>query len=101
MIFISLLCAAVSIALICWLLLQGFNQAAKRYEIDFKEQMRVQLSDAFIFFDPVQLWSFALALTVSVFLFSWVFLRLWWLSLLLGLMMFFVPKLLLLLLRFK
>lgn len=99
MIFISLLFAAVSIALICWLLLQGLNQAAKRYELGFKEQMRVQLSDAFIFFDPVQLWSFALALTVSVFLFSWVFLRLWWLSLLLGLMMFFVPKLLLLLLR--
>ena len=99
MIIISLLVAAVSITLICCLLLQGFNQAAKRYEQDFKEQMRVQLSDAFIFFDPVQLWSFSLLSTVLVFLASWMLLKLWWFSLALALMMLFVPKLFLILLR--
>lgn len=99
MILLSLLFACISIALICWLLLQGFNQAARRYEVDFKEQMRMQLSDAFIFFDPVQLWIFAIALTSLMFVISWIFFKLWWLSLGLALIMVFMPKLLLLLLR--
>lgn len=77
MIFLSLLFVAVSITLICYLLLVGFNQAAKRYERDFKKQMQVELSAAFLFFDPVQLWSFSLALTVLVFFSTWVLLKFW------------------------
>ena len=101
MIFLSLLFVAVSITLICYLLLVGFNQAAKRYESDFKKQMQVELSAAFLFFDPVQLWSFSLALTVLVFFSTWVLLKLWWLSLALAVSLFFTPKLLLIVLKKK
>lgn len=101
MIFLSLLFVAVSITLICYLLLVGFNQAAKRYESDFKKQMQVELSAAFLFFDPVQLWSFSLALTVLVFFSTWVLLKLWWLSLALAVSLFFAPKLLLIVLKKK
>lgn len=99
MIILSLVFAAVSIALICWLFLQGANQAATRYEFEFKKQMRVQLSDAFIFFDPVQLWSLAIATTLLSFFISWLLFKLWWLSLIIALLMFFAPKTLLLLLK--
>lgn len=99
MVLISLFFAAISIALICWLVLQGFNQAANRYEVELKEQMRVQLSDAFIFFDPVQLWSLAVATTVFAFFVSWLFFKLWWFSLLIALIVFFMPRLLLFLLK--
>lgn len=99
MIVVSLVFASISIALICWLILQGFNQTATRYEAHLKEQMRVQLSDAFIFFDPVQLWSFAVAATCSVFFISWIVFKLWWLSLSLALVIFFMPKLLLVILK--
>ncbi|MDO5667226.1 MAG: type II secretion system F family protein [Alcaligenaceae bacterium] len=99
MVLISLLFATISIALICWLVLQGFNQAASRYESELKEQMRVQLSDAFIFFDPMQLWSLAVASTTLVFFISWLLFKLWWLSLFLALIVFFMPKLLLRILR--
>lgn len=99
MVLLSLFCAAISITLICWLLLKGFNQAANRYEHQLKEQMRVQLSDAFIFFDPVQLWSLSVAATVGVFFVSWLLFQLWWLSLLFASLVFFMPKLSLYLLK--
>lgn len=99
MIVLSLLFAACSIALISWLLIQGFNQAARRYESELKKQFSVQLSDAFIFFDPVQLWGFTLAVMALVFIVTWLLFKLWWLSILLTAAMLFVPKLLLFLLR--
>ncbi|NLA89343.1 MAG: hypothetical protein GX844_05700 [Alcaligenaceae bacterium] len=99
MVLISLLFAAISIALICWLVINGLNQAASRYESDLKEQFRVQLSDAFVFFDPVQLWSLAIATTAFVFFSSWVIFKLWWLSLVLASIVFFMPKFLLFLLK--
>lgn len=101
MVLISLFFASISIALICWLILQGFNQAASRYEHELKEQLRVQLSDAFIFYDPVQLWSLAIAVTSLVFFVSLAFFKLWWLSIVLSLIVFFMPKLLLYLLKKK
>lgn len=99
MTYLVFILTSVSMALLFWLIMQGINQAVARYEQAFKAQMQVQLSDAFIFFDPMQLWTVALALAVCCALGSWLILQNPIVSALMFTITLVLPKLLIALLR--
>lgn len=48
--------AAMSAALLAWLVLEGSRAALARYRRHFTETARVQLGEFFLFIDPAQLW---------------------------------------------
>ncbi|WP_028358034.1 type II secretion system F family protein [Brackiella oedipodis] len=92
MIFCALLFIAITISLLGWLVLQGLSKAAANYQRQFKDTAQVQLAEAFLFFDPKQLWSVAVLLAVLMTLSTWLVLASTYIALLMGGLSLFVPK---------
>lgn len=66
MILISVLAAAVAAAVMAWFVQRGMRMALLRYRQAFTQTARLQLSEFFLFIDPMQLWVVNLVLCIVV-----------------------------------
>nr|MBF0683003.1 type II secretion system F family protein [Pseudomonas sp.] len=66
MIVISVLAAAVAAAVMAWFVQRGVRTALLRYRQTFTRAARVQLSEFFLFIDPMQLWVANVILCLAV-----------------------------------
>lgn len=66
MILVSVLAAAVAAAVMAWFIQRGMRTALLRYRQAFTQTARLQLSEFFLFIDPMQLWVANLVLCIVV-----------------------------------
>ena len=66
MILVSVLAAAVAAAVTAWFVQRGMRTALLRYRQAFTQTARLQLSEFFLFIDPMQLWVANLVLCIVV-----------------------------------
>lgn len=66
MILVSVLAAAVAAAVMAWFIQRGMRTALLRYRQAFTQTARLQLSEFFLFIDPMQLWVANLVLCIIV-----------------------------------
>lgn len=66
MILVSVLAAAVAAAVMAWFVQRGMRTALLRYRQAFTQTARLQLSEFFLFIDPMQLWVANLVLCIVV-----------------------------------
>lgn len=66
MILVSVLAVAVAAAVMAWFIQRGLRTALMRYRQVFTQTARLQLSEFFLFIDPMQLWVANLVLCIVV-----------------------------------
>lgn len=71
MIWLVLALLSVAAAILFWFALQGLLAAFRKYEHDFKHLTQKNMSDFFLFFDPVQLWTVALLMGAFTVVLIW------------------------------
>ncbi len=71
MIWFVLVLFSVATAILFWFALKWFMAALRQYEHDFKHQTQKSMSDFFVFFDPVQLWTVAVLMGALTVIFIW------------------------------
>lgn len=95
MIFIAIVCAVLSASILFFILIHEFQQAWSRYELHFKGQATRNLSEMFIFLNPVSVWGASLLLCLLCMLLVGGFTRNVAIALVTGGVLLFLPPLLL------
>lgn len=65
MFMLAMAFAVVSISIVFFILIRECNTVLTKYELHFKGQTKRVLTDLFVFWDPVQIWTLSLSLSVS------------------------------------
>lgn len=91
MVWLAMLLAIASFSVCFYFMLQGFNKALRTYEEQFKGMAQRNLSEVFLFVDPVQVWSSAFFLCLLSMTLIWLLSQSIYLSLAFGLLFLALP----------
>lgn len=91
MLFMTLLFLVVCLSILFFLMMRYFNQALAKYEMHFKGLAQHNLSDVFIFLDPVQVWGAAVFLCFSCVTAVWLVFANVMIALAVGAVLLFLP----------
>ncbi len=89
--FVLVLCS-VAAAILFWFALKWLLIAFRKYEHDFKHQTQKSMSDFFLFFDPVQLWTLAVLMGVLTVILIWLLSNSLPVAVVMGLVVLMAPR---------
>lgn len=89
--FVLVLCS-VAAAILFWFALKWLLVAFRKYEYDFKHQTQKSMSDFFLFFDPVQLWTLAVLMGMLTVILIWLLSNSLPIAVVMGLVVLMAPR---------
>lgn len=92
MVWLALVLAMVCFSVCFYFLLHGFNKALRLYEAQFKGMAQRNLTEVFLFIDPVQLWVDSFLFCIVGMSLFWLISQSWYLSLGFGLLCLLSPS---------
>lgn len=92
---------AVMLTVLGWVVFTALGKAAQNYQRQFQTNTQMQLSDAFIFLDPVHVWTISVSLSASLVLLLITVTGSWIITVLTGVISLAAPRLIIRFLRHK